>query len=162
MSRWLLDAAAVVRAGRHVARQHVAIRTRQMDEYARTSSALQATKAQTERFTLTFQAMTRLRRRLDGDPDSQTHFDQQEMPERRQPPNEIPSKQHSQIRPQDQPEPEDPITRVSKIDSNLHQTITKDELASQTPPKISESIEATSLDEALVDTARVVGPEYLR
>lgn len=62
----LLDAAALFKASRAVASKHLALRTRQLDVYNRTSSLVKAVKHQTDRLTLTVQAASALAQRFDG------------------------------------------------------------------------------------------------
>ena len=62
----LLDAASLFSASRAVASKHLALRSRQLDVYKRTSSLAKAVKNQTDRVTLTLQAASALAQRFDG------------------------------------------------------------------------------------------------
>jgi len=65
--RRLVDAARLAAAARNVARQHIALRSEQLDAYSRTSTLAKAAKGQTDRVTLTVKAAIALAERLGGD-----------------------------------------------------------------------------------------------
>ncbi|KAI9890881.1 MAG: hypothetical protein M1814_003520 [Vezdaea aestivalis] len=60
----ILDAAALLSASRSVAQKHVALRSKQLGDYSKTSSVVKAVKDQTDRVTVTLQAATALAQRL--------------------------------------------------------------------------------------------------
>ncbi|CAG8974759.1 hypothetical protein HYALB_00000370 [Hymenoscyphus albidus] len=62
--RRLLDLAALLSASRGVAQKHIALRSRQLDVYNRTSTVSRALRSQTERVTETLRAATVLASRL--------------------------------------------------------------------------------------------------
>lgn len=62
--RRLLDVAALFNASRGVAQKHIALRSRQLDVYSRTSSLAKAVKSQTDRVTETAKAASFLASRL--------------------------------------------------------------------------------------------------
>ncbi|CZR58905.1 probable abc1 protein precursor [Phialocephala subalpina] len=63
----LLDVAALFNASRGVARKHVALRSRQLDVYTRTSTLARAVQSQTDRVTETIKAASFLASRLNED-----------------------------------------------------------------------------------------------
>jgi len=62
--RRLLDLAKLLNASRNVAKQHIELRSKQLDVYNKTSTLAKAVKHQTDRVTLTAQAATALAKRL--------------------------------------------------------------------------------------------------
>ena len=64
--RRLLDAAAVLKASRNVAKKHAAIRRKELDNYGKTSSLVHAIKSQTDRVILTVTAASALAQRFNG------------------------------------------------------------------------------------------------
>jgi aarF domain-containing kinase len=71
--RRLLDAAKLLHATRTVAKQHLALRSEQLDVYNKTSSLARAVKSQTDRVTLTAQAAIELAKRLNEDDNRSSH-----------------------------------------------------------------------------------------
>ena len=59
----LLDAAAIIKASRGIALQHVALRKHQLDSYSKTSSIATAVRSQTDSFTLLVKAASALNER---------------------------------------------------------------------------------------------------
>ncbi|KAJ9657624.1 hypothetical protein H2201_008129 [Coniosporium apollinis] len=72
--RRLLDAAKLFNASRSVAKQHIALRSQQLDVFNKTSTLAKAVKSQTDRVTLTAQAAIALSRRFNEPPSSYTNF----------------------------------------------------------------------------------------
>ncbi|KAL1637282.1 hypothetical protein SLS58_009373 [Diplodia intermedia] len=70
--RRLLDAAKLFNATRAVAKQHVALRSHQLDVYTQTSSLARAVKTQTDRVTVTARAAIALSQRFNEPPPSYT------------------------------------------------------------------------------------------
>lgn len=68
----LVDLAALVGAARGVARQHVALRSQQVEIYSQTSSLAKAVRSQTERITETAKAASILASRLNEEPPAWT------------------------------------------------------------------------------------------
>lgn len=64
--RRLLDAAKLFNASRAVARQHIALRSQQLEVFNKTSSLAKAVRNQTDRVTLTAQAAIALSQRFNG------------------------------------------------------------------------------------------------
>jgi len=62
--RRLLDAAKLFNASRSIAKQHIQLRTQQLDVYSQTSTLAKAVKDQTDRVTLTAQAAIAIARKL--------------------------------------------------------------------------------------------------
>jgi aarF domain-containing kinase len=62
--RRLLDLAKFVNASRNIAKQHLELRSKQLDAYSKTSTLAKAAKSQTDRVTLTVQAAAALAKRL--------------------------------------------------------------------------------------------------
>ena len=83
-SKRLLDAARLVNAGSHVAKQHLALRRDQWDVYSRTSSLAKAAKSQTDRVTVTAGAAWELARRLNETGPSWQHTTTEHTPPRKQ------------------------------------------------------------------------------
>ena len=73
----LLDATQLFNATRNIAKQHVRIRTEQLDVWSKTSTVGKAAKNQTDRVTLTAQAATALARRLNEEAPSISSLAQQ-------------------------------------------------------------------------------------
>lgn len=69
----LLDTALVLAATRTIAKQHVRIRTEQVEHWSQTSSLAKAVKYQTDRVTVTASAAAALARRLNETPPEQYH-----------------------------------------------------------------------------------------
>jgi aarF domain-containing kinase len=65
--RRILDAAKLVQAARSIAKQHVALRSEQLDRYSKGSTLAKQAKAQSDRVVLTLQAAAALARRLNED-----------------------------------------------------------------------------------------------
>ncbi|KAK5002282.1 hypothetical protein LTR60_007151, partial [Cryomyces antarcticus] len=72
--RRLLDAAKLLAVSRSVAKQHIAIRSQQLDVYSKTSTLAKAVKNQTDRVTLTAKAAIVLAQRLNEAPPSSANF----------------------------------------------------------------------------------------
>ncbi len=72
--RRLLDAAKLLNASRSVAKQHIALRSQQLDVYSRTSTLAKAVKDQTDRVTLTAKAAAALAQRFNEPAPSYTNF----------------------------------------------------------------------------------------
>ncbi|KAF9631300.1 ABC-1 domain-containing protein [Lasiodiplodia theobromae] len=70
--RRLLDAAKLFNATRAVAKQHIALRSHQLDVYTQTSSLARAVKDQTDRVTVTARAAIALSQRFNEPPPSYT------------------------------------------------------------------------------------------
>jgi len=62
--RRLLDLAKLINASRNVLKQHIELRSKQLDTYGKTSTLAKATKNQTDRVTLTLKAARTLAERL--------------------------------------------------------------------------------------------------
>ena len=62
--RRLLDAARLLNASKSIAKQHIQLRSNQLDIYSKTSTLAKATKDQTDRVTLTVQAAVALAQRF--------------------------------------------------------------------------------------------------
>lgn len=76
--RRLVDLAKLVNASRNVAKQHLELRSKQLDAYGKTSTLARAAKSQTDRVTLTVQAAAALAKRLNEDvPKYAENFTQQ-------------------------------------------------------------------------------------
>ncbi|KAH7051225.1 ubiquinone biosynthesis protein-like protein coq-8 [Macrophomina phaseolina] len=71
--RRLLDAAKLFNATRAVAKQHIALRSHQLDVYTKTSTLARAVKSQTDRVTVTARAAIALSQRFNEPPPSYTH-----------------------------------------------------------------------------------------
>ncbi|OJD38824.1 molecular chaperone [Diplodia corticola] len=74
--RRLLDAAKLFNATRAVAKQHIALRSHQLDVYSQTSSLARAVKNQTDRVTVTARAAIALSQRFNEPPPSYTRSEQ--------------------------------------------------------------------------------------
>ena len=66
--RRLLDAARLLNASRSIAKQHLQLRSQQLDVYSKTSTLAKAVKGQTDRVTLTAQAAIALASKLNEQP----------------------------------------------------------------------------------------------
>jgi aarF domain-containing kinase len=69
-ARRLLDVAKLVQAARSVAKQHVVLRSEQLERYNKSSTLAKQAKAQSDRIVLTLQAAAALARRLNEDENS--------------------------------------------------------------------------------------------
>jgi aarF domain-containing kinase len=65
--RRILDAAKLIQAARSVVKQHVALRSEQLERYNRTSTLAKQAKTQSDRILLTLQAAAALAKRLNED-----------------------------------------------------------------------------------------------
>lgn len=66
--RRLLDAAKLFNASKSIAKQHINLRSQQLDVYSKTSTVAKAVKNQTDRITLTVQAAAALSKRFNDAP----------------------------------------------------------------------------------------------
>ncbi|KAI9714828.1 MAG: hypothetical protein M1820_000117 [Bogoriella megaspora] len=82
----LVDAARLFNATRGIAKQHIALRSQQLDIYNKTSTLAKAFRNQTDRITITVQAATTLLTRLNENGPSYTStFSQSQATQREQP-----------------------------------------------------------------------------
>lgn len=122
--RRLLDAAKLLNATRAVAKQHIALRSHQLDVYTKTSTLARAVKNQTDRVTVTARAAIALSQRFNEPPPSYTRSETASA----DPDEHIPRR--STVKGD-----EDPIEQKSGLEQDHHYDRSEHNAVHQPPPE---------------------------